>query len=74
MYMLNEKGSLGRLLSQKEVYIPKNFADDMEAALTGLSKNTIQDCFDRIQMQYNEICKYRSSERNEPSFERPTIS
>jgi predicted nucleotidyltransferase len=60
MYMLNEKGSLGRLLSQKVVYIPKDFADDMEAALTGLSKDSIQVCFDRIKLQYNEICKYRS--------------
>jgi predicted nucleotidyltransferase len=72
MYMLNEKGSLRRLLSQKEVYIPKNFADDMEAALMGLNRDTIQYCFDRIQVQYNEILKYRSSERNEISFERLT--
>jgi predicted nucleotidyltransferase len=72
MYMLNEKGSLRRLLSQKEVYIPKNFADDMEAALMGLNRDTIQYCFDRIQEQYNEILKYRSSERNEISFERLT--
>lgn len=58
MYMLNEKGSLERLLKQKEVYIPKDFANDVEAALSGLSKNTMQDCFDRIQVQYNEIFGY----------------
>jgi len=58
MYMLNEKGSLGRLLMQKEAFIPKDFAIDIEAALSGLSKNTIQDCFDRIQLQYNEILEY----------------
>lgn len=69
MYMLNEKGSLGRLVNQKEAYIPKDFADDMEAALSGLSKNTIFACFDRIQVQYNEICKYRSFKRSESSFE-----
>jgi predicted nucleotidyltransferase len=62
MYMLNEKGSLGRLLNQKDAYIPKDFANDMEAALTGLNKNTIQVCFDRIQIQYNEICKHCSFE------------
>lgn len=58
MYILNEKGTLGRLLMQKEAFIPKDFARDMEAALSGLSKNTIQDCFDRIQIQYNEISSY----------------
>ena len=58
MYMLNEKGSLERLLKQKEVYIPKDFANDVEAALSGLSKNTMQACFDRIQVQYNEIFGY----------------
>jgi hypothetical protein len=30
MYMLNEKGSLGRLLNQKDVYIPEDFANDIE--------------------------------------------
>jgi hypothetical protein len=30
----------------------------VEAALSGLSKNTIQDYFDRIQAQYNEIFSY----------------
>ncbi|MBE5989427.1 MAG: nucleotidyltransferase domain-containing protein [Paenibacillaceae bacterium] len=58
MYILNEKGSLGRLRMQKEAFIPKDFASDVEAALSGLSKNTIQDCFDRIQVQYNEISSY----------------
>ncbi len=58
MYILNEKGSLGRLQMQKEAFIPKGFASDVEAALAGLSKNTIQDCFDRIQVQYNEISSY----------------
>lgn len=58
MYMLNEKSSLGRLLKQKEAFIPKNSVNDVEAALSGLSKNTIQDCFDRIQAQYNEIFSY----------------
>ncbi|MDF2905429.1 MAG: hypothetical protein K0R34_750 [Herbinix sp.] len=58
MYMLNEKGSLGRLLLQKDVYIPEHFADDVEAALSELNRNTIQDCFDRIQVQYKEIVDY----------------
>ncbi|RPF47365.1 nucleotidyltransferase-like protein [Hydrogenoanaerobacterium saccharovorans] len=58
MYMLNEKGSLGRLLRRKEAYIPKDFANDMEAALSGLRKDTIQACFDRIQVQYNEIFRH----------------
>lgn len=58
MYMLNEKGSLGRLLRQKDAYIPKDFANDMEAALSGLSEDTIQVCFDRIQAQYNEIFRH----------------
>lgn len=60
MYMLNEKGSLERLLGQKEAYIPKDFAKDMEAALSGLSKDSIQACFDRIQVQYSEIFKHTS--------------
>jgi predicted nucleotidyltransferase len=58
MYMLNEKGSLGRLLSQKEVFIPKDFAGDVEAALSGLNINTMQDCFDRMQVQYIELSSY----------------
>lgn len=58
MYMLNEKGSLERLLKQKEAFIPVDFASDVEAALSGLNKNTIQFCFDRIQVQYNEIFRY----------------
>lgn len=58
MYMLNEKGSLGRLLKQKEAYIPKDFVNDIEAALSGLKKDTIQACFDRIQVQYNEIFRH----------------
>ncbi len=58
MYMLNEKGSLNRLASQTGVYIPKNFLDDAEAALTGLSKHTMQGCFERIQNQYHEIVQY----------------
>jgi predicted nucleotidyltransferase len=58
MYMLNEKGSLGRLLRQKDAYIPKDFVNDVEAALYGLRKDTIQACFDRIQVQYNEIFRY----------------
>lgn len=60
MYMLNEKGSLERLLGQKEAYIPKDFVKDMEAALSGLSKDSIQACFDRIQVQYSEIFKHTS--------------
>lgn len=55
MYMLNEKGSLQRLLMQKAAYIPKDFPNDVEAALSGLREDTIQVCFDRIQVQYNEI-------------------
>lgn len=55
MYMLNEKGSLVRLLRQKDAYIPKDFVNDVEAALSGLRKDTMQACFDRIQAQYNEI-------------------
>ncbi len=58
MYMLNEKGSLERLLEQKEAFIPKDFAKDMETALTGLSKDSIQACFDRIQIQYSKIFKH----------------
>lgn len=58
MYMLNEKGSLGRLLMKKDAFIPKDFANDMESALSELNKNVIQDCFDRIQVQYNEIYNY----------------
>lgn len=58
MYMLNEKGSLVRLLRQKEVFIPKNFANDVEAALSGLNTKTIQTCFDKIQAQYIEIRKH----------------
>ena len=58
MYMLNEKGSLRRLLNQKDAYIPKDFVNDIETALTGLDNSTIQECFDRIQVQYNEICNY----------------
>lgn len=58
MYMLNEKGSLGRLLRENDAFIPKDFANDVEAALSGLNKNTIQDCFDRIQVQYNNIYNY----------------
>lgn len=58
MYMLNEKGSLGRLITQKDAYIPKDFANDMEAALSGLNVTTIKDGFDRIQIQYDEIVKY----------------
>lgn len=55
MYMLNEKGSLVRLLRQKDAYIPKDFVNDVEAALSGLRIDTMQACFDRIQVQYNEI-------------------
>jgi hypothetical protein len=56
--MLNEKGSLGRLLLQKDAYVPKDFANDMEAALSGLNATTIKDSFDRIQIQYDELVKY----------------
>ncbi|MBP1756001.1 MAG: hypothetical protein H6Q59_2399 [Firmicutes bacterium] len=62
MYMINEKGSLNRLLRQKEAFIPKNFTVDSESALTELSINTIQDSFDRIQEQYDEIIRYCSQE------------
>lgn len=55
MYMLNEKGGLERLLRRKGAYIPEDFAKDVEAALSGLSKDAMQACFDRIQAQYNEI-------------------
>lgn len=58
MYMLNEKGSMRRLLLQKGAYIPKNFTNDMEAALSGLSGDSIQACLDTIQAQYDEIFKY----------------
>ena len=58
MYMLNEKGCLQRLLQQKLAYIPMNFAKDMEAALSDLNINTIADCFDRIEAQYNELSKH----------------
>lgn len=58
MYILNEKGSLGRLLSQKEAYIPNDFANDIEAALSGLKKETMEECFDRIKVQYNEVNNY----------------
>ncbi len=60
MHMLNEKGSLGRLLRQKDAYIPKDFANDVETAFSGLSADTIQACFDRMQAQYNEILKYNN--------------
>ena len=60
MYMLNENGSLRRLLRQKDAYIPKNFANDVEAAFSGLSEDAIQACFDRMQTQYNEILKYNN--------------
>lgn len=58
MYMLNEKGSLGRLLIQKEAYIPNDFANDIEAALSGLKKETMEECFDRMKVQYNELNNY----------------
>ncbi len=58
MFMLNEKGSLNRLITQKDAYIPHNFAKDVEGALNGLSKQTTQDSFERIQLQYNEINKF----------------
>lgn len=58
MYMLNEKGSLERLLRQKEAYFPKNFAKGIETALSGLDTKTIQNCFDKIQTQYIEILKH----------------
>lgn len=58
MYMLNEKGGLERLLRHEGAYIPEDFAKDMEAALSGLSKDTMQACFDRIQAQYNEILRH----------------
>ena len=58
LYMLNEKGSLDRLLKQKGAYIPKDFAKNIEAAFTEMNKATIQACFDRIQVLYNEICSY----------------
>jgi predicted nucleotidyltransferase len=58
MYMLNEKGSLRRLQSLKEAYIPKDFVNDVEAALSDLRKDTMQICFDRIHVRYNEIFEY----------------
>ena len=58
MYMLNEKGCLQRLLKQKSAYLPMNFAQDMEAALSNLNTNTIADSFDRIEAQYNELSKH----------------
>lgn len=58
IYMLNEKGSLERLRRQTGAYIPKDFANDLESALSGLTKNTVQDCFDKIQVQYNKIFSY----------------
>lgn len=56
--MLNEKGSLNRLLSQKEAYIPPSFADDIEAALSELSEHSIKDSFEKIQDQYSTILNY----------------
>jgi predicted nucleotidyltransferase len=58
LYMLNEKGSLDRLLRQENAYIPKDFAFDLEAALSGLSKASIQACFDRVEAQYHEVAHY----------------
>lgn len=58
MYMLNEKGSLARLLKQQNAYIPENFTSDVEAALSGLSGDTIQACLDGIQAQYDKIFRY----------------
>ncbi len=58
MYMLNEKGSLDRLLQQKDAYLPKDFLKDIELVFTGLSKDTMHDCFDKINAHYNEISKY----------------
>jgi hypothetical protein len=60
MYMLNEKGSLARLLRQDEAYIPERFANDVEAALSELGKDNMEACFDRIQAQYREIAAYSS--------------
>lgn len=57
MYMLNEKGSLWRLQRQKDAYIPEDFVNNLESALSDLRKDTIQTCFDRIQVQYNEVIK-----------------
>lgn len=58
MYMLNEKGSLQRLLKQESAYIPQNFVMDIEAAISGLTKDTIEACFDAIQSQYDQIALY----------------
>lgn len=58
MYMLNEKGSLGRLLNQKEAYVPNDFANDIEAALSGLKKETMEECFGRMKVQYDEVNNY----------------
>ncbi len=57
MYMLNEKGSLDRLLKQQNVYIPENLASDVPSSLSGLREDSLQISFDKIQEQYNVILR-----------------
>lgn len=57
MYMLNEKGSLARLLKQPNAYVPENFASDIQSALSGLREDSLQAGFDKMQEQYNTVLR-----------------
>lgn len=58
LYMLNEKGCLQRLQQQKDAYIPKGFARNVESALSNLTQDSIASSFDKIQEQYDVINHY----------------
>jgi hypothetical protein len=56
MYMLNEKGSLSRLLKEKDAYIPEGFADDVASAFM-LGGDSIKSAFSAIQRQFDAISR-----------------
>lgn len=58
MYMLNEKGALKRLLSQKGIYIPDNFVNEIEDAFSELKNDTLQSAFEKMQTQYDMIFQF----------------
>ncbi|MDV4150672.1 nucleotidyltransferase domain-containing protein [Clostridium sp. AL.422] len=54
IYCINEKGSLSRLIKQKNVKLPINFKETMEEAMT-ISPNNLSEVFDKMYKLYDII-------------------
>ena len=62
MYMLNEKGALARLVKEKNIYLPDDFAADIAASLSCLRGESIAESFGKTEKQYLKISERVSQE------------